>query len=469
MTMRDGFCVALLPVVVKRSTLLNWRDGPLPLTAEVMSGDGTELVTASSDVRRTAFHRRVHPILYPEPGGSTSSRHHRADISLSLPQIFGAQAKIVAFDLLIHGNFSSARADETEDGQDGILCVYLDAETSRPLEFIELLWHLCRHRKGRESLAATVVEWVEDQTETIMDPQVSRPLFTLTYAAVGDGSLMESDAGAPPFSLPGTAFEDWDQTDQWTWLFSSLTLPDRFAPPRHHRSDEFGSVIGLSSTWSARVLRDGIGFVALPSEATDESRATISSLAFYARTIYVDAMLLANIQARWINELADRLSDYAEAHIVHLPELACIDRDLTCFRATVWWRSIAQGTHGDRMLRAYQQQHELNEMLASSASESAVLIRQVSSELDKKTLEATQKTTQILTLLTVLGIPAGVVLTIWQGLGGGWGRLWVCAIVALVIAATLALTLAMPTRVRSHFRIRRPTQDGVRPTRIDEQ
>jgi hypothetical protein len=207
------------------------------------------------------------------------------------------------------------------------------------------------------------------------------------------------------------------------------------------------------------MLRDGLAFVSY-LDGTLQNESVKGLLAFYASTIYVDTMLLANIQARWINDLADLLADYGEAGSNRIGELSEIERGLTRFRATVWWRSVAQGSHGDRLLRAYQGQHELGDLFASSASEMSDLTRQASTELDQRSLEAARRTNQTVTLLTVVGVPLGIVFSLWQGLGGGWTRLLVCFVLFVAISVLLAGILVI-LHHRRRMRGRGPLLRGL--------
>lgn len=440
---RQPFVIVVMPIFGIPSAFRNWYPGPLPVKGVVPSGDGWIEIEATRQQRITAFYERAHNILYPSDRDLAGRRMHLLleddDVFQLIPDTQIKAVECLFYDDLLDSDVPKDDSDVNNNSRlPGLLCLHVSLSSSMPdLSLVRTLWKSLRDRQGRSELSSRVGKWLRSMgvPGAVMDTS-ALPFFTVSFAA------LKSAKTPRPVQMRGTAFDKWDVAQQWTWLLASLTPPDRFAP-QHHSSDT-GIDLAMSSTWTARVLRDGASFIGYEESVDGSQDLSFASLALYARTIYLDALLLGIIQRQWLNNLADRIGGTAIHHHREIAVVENIDRAVSQFRASVWWRAAAHGSNGDKLITAFQEQHRLQELLESSAVEISDLVRQARTEVQRKTLESAQKaqrsaerTERRVTLATLIALPSVPILTIWLGVSAKWGGLLI-AIGIYVVSVILA-------------------------------
>lgn len=429
--------VVVIPADADVEAFGDWIPGPLPVRGPVPSGDGVITIEADQGLRESAFHQRVHDLLYPSGQKSRGRRaHHWVKPGESLELCSGVPVEAVEclfFDDPLQPNEESSRP--LTGRAPGFLCLHTTITGPFTMTLVDALWHVVRDRVGRADLARSAGEWLRQMGVNGATLNGEATPYTVVF------TLLE-DPVAEPEHLPGTKYAEWLPRQQWTWLLSSLTPPNTYAPDIS--ATDTGDDISLSSAWSARVLRDGTAFVAIRSARTAHQEWLFESLALYVRSIYLDALLLGIIQNRWLNEFADSLASAAIHHERDLLVVEGLDRAMSRFRARFWWRAAARGSHADSLIKAYQDQHQLCELLDNSAAEVTDLVRQARTDVERRTLQSARRTESIVSFLTILGIPILPVLTVWATLYPSWMGLSIAVAVYLFVVAVLALVLRRP-------------------------
>jgi hypothetical protein len=429
--------VIIIPVRGDPSALLSWEAGPLPVTETIRQGSGMAEISATKERRATAFHSRVHNILYPNEDGRLERRAFRiADVTGSIKVAEGVE--MLAVECLLYDDPLEEQVGHEQGpvSLPGFLCLHMAFVSPLSMDMVRVLSYVLRDRTGRTALATEVTDWLRSIGSDLLVPDGSLPPYTVTFATLQ--SLVDPDR----IILDNTAYEGWDIVSQWTWLLSSWTPPERFAPPKSN--GDIGCELALSSTWSARVLRDGTAFIAREQNPDGSPDRSPPNLALYSRTIYLDALLLGLLQARWLNDCADRIGTIATHAIRDLATIETLDIGMSKFRASMWWRAVAHGSHGDQLVTAFQEQHRLPGLLSNSALEISDLVRQARTLVERKTLESTRRTERIVSVLTVVGLPLPPVLTVWATLSQTWYgflvALGVYAFIAIMLGAALLIS-----------------------------
>jgi hypothetical protein len=338
-------------------------------------------------------------------------------------------------------DFRSAADQLSSDAEPrGFLCLHATLPKTPTLETVRALWGVVRDRQGRSQTAGRVTSWLVAAGSPGIKVDASQPYYTIVFSGLEDASVL------PPVTDGGSAFGQWDALRQWTWLLASLTPPEYFAPVA--TDTDTGIELSLSTTLFARVLRDGTAFVARERTTTGVRDPSVSSLRFYVRTIYLDALLLGLLQRHSLNELADRIGSVAIRQDQEINVIEGFDKDLSRFRASLWWRAAAWGSHGDKLITAFQEENRLPELLSNSTIEVAELVRQARTGVEQATLASARRTERVVTLLTVVALPSVPILSVWQGVSGKWRGLPIALVVYLVVALALYTALRAAQRRR---------------------
>ena len=138
------------------------------------------------------------------------------------------------------------------------------------------------------------------------------------------------------------------------------------------------------------------------------------------RTVYADAIVLGLLQRLAYNGLAEELATLSSSASVN--ELRAIERRLSLIRNTVWSGHTSAHVIVNDLLRAYQQQHRLSELVEEVHVELADAARLAE-------LESTRRVELLLTLLTVMSAASGL-----AALGESSGLAWVGAAVVGTVA-----------------------------------
>ena len=253
-------------------------------------------------------------------------------------------------------------------------------------------------------------------------------------AALADGpqrafSVSFVSFTAPPEFRMSPAYASWTADRQWLWGMASATTEDRY-PPDPDDELLLRSLLKLSADWRALVLRDGAAFVGLrPHDPQRPSFLDLGQLLVH--TVYTDVFILGFLQRQVMHSYANRLAlelarDFDPALLSEL------EHDFIRVRTSLWWEKTTARGVGNTLLREFQLQNRLNELVAKvreDLSDSARLVQTESAGRQDVALGA----------LSILGLPFGLVFAVGSVLGEGPMVTFVCLAVSLVTVALLHL------------------------------
>jgi hypothetical protein len=253
-------------------------------------------------------------------------------------------------------------------------------------------------------------------------------------------TLARPAAGVLETPLESPAYDEWGAELQWLWMLASATSPGDYLPAPEDRAELLGSVIRLSASWQALVLRDGAAFLGSGTDMSSAYRLS-SDGEFHFRTIYLDALLVAQAQRLQLTRIADELAALADPMSDPEPLLG-LERQLTAFRNVYWWQHLGPQWHANNLLRAYRDSQEIDEIFDQVRDEIGDYSR-------KAHTAATQRTEALVGVLAVVGLPLGAALELVHGLGvhDPWWIAFALGLAALLVVGIL-LTGAGRTLLR---------------------
>lgn len=193
--------------------------------------------------------------------------------------------------------------------------------------------------------------------------------------------------------------------DQMLWMFASATPLDRFTPDP---SAPLPPKTLLSASWRCLVLRDGVAFVGLRPDSSDEFLRNVAP--GLVRSIYTDAILLGLLQRLAYHGIADELADLSAD--AGASRLRSVERRLSTIRNTVWGAHTTSHGFANDILRAYQDQQRLHELVDEVHVELADAARLAE-------LDSSRRVELLLTVLTVVSAAAALA-AVWTGSGVPW-------------------------------------------------
>ena len=387
-----GRTAVVLVVEVELDALPAWDEGPLPVGA-----------SETAAARRSYLNRRAAQALYGQ-----SRLHFDGGLPPGAPGRFEpAGVEVLRFDrgttrvnglLAVHGNLHS----------DGTALV----------EDLSLLADV-----GPESPARAWLELVLDGAGRAASTRRATTLVMTTPSGELTHGLPEPYAG-------------WDRELEWLWLLASATSPDTYLPPSQLGAGLHDSLVYLSAGWKALILRDGSAFLGSGADM-GSVYGLASDPEVHFRSIYLDAILLGMIQRLRLGAIADDLASFSDP--ANDPErLDELERELAGFRNAYWWRHLGSQWHGTEILRAYQRQHEIPELLDQ-------VVSQLGDSARVAQTAATQRTEALLGLLAVVGLPYGLAVAIFHSLEThDWQ--WLLVSLAAATVVTIGILLTKPGR-----------------------
>jgi hypothetical protein len=316
--------IVMVPVERDVGRMAGWRSGPLAV--ELPNGVATD-----ADARSQYFDRRAAAVLYGERG-DTARLHRRAARQLQ-------------------GGFELTALEWLGVGD---LC--------RPAGVV--LAHVAASYDDLDDLAAAWSDLVRWRDPVREKPELLRAVEAEIGASVGHVAAVSTFHVAFASGIPDGAANPFDgadlaRYDPWLFALAAAIRPGTFAPAPDDAAELRDARIGLSSDWSAMVLRAGAAFVGHP----DVDEAFVSAYAAsYVATIYADAFLLGMVQLHALHDLADDLSDL-EDPARHPRAVGRLDNELSRARNSLWWQHLTQHGPGNRLLLGYQTQHRLPELM----------------------------------------------------------------------------------------------------------
>ena len=271
---------------------------------------------------------------------------------------------------------------------------------------------------------------LNDRTGTFA---ISRP-YTVAFFTPGADHTPVLRA-APTEPLPPTA-------DRWLWQLASRSVPTDFPLAPETAARDFDHAVRISADWSALILRHGAAFLGHRPDTGEGDFYDFAAL--HARTVYLDALLLGQLQRDHIDRLTDDLSGVFDGTRL-APRVAALEKQIALFRSTYWRQHLTAHGAANSLLLAFQHQNRLPERFTEILAEAA----------DHSRLVQTQESQQIsgaLGVLTILGLPLGTALSILQVLGDQSVTHLLVALGLSVAATAAALTTRYGRLVVSSLR-----------------
>lgn len=392
--------IFVVPVRFEAARLDGWSAGPQPFA----NGD----IVADAESRAGYFDERIRRALY---GGEANHRRHLATPPAQAPGLEGLEIEAVEL----------AHARVPHEDVNGFLIVHGTLPASDPLRALASLAHLPpladpEARDGLESLGDGAVR---------IEPRAKR-VTTL--------SLFTPAAELPPVIPAG--YENWSTEEQWLWLLASATPFEDYPPDPSLREEIASSTLRLSRDWSALVLRDGAAFLGRrPDDGDDDP--FFGSAELYFRSIYLDALLLGMIQRAALVSIADDVAALGDP--IRCPgAVHALERRLTEFRNVYWWSHLSGHGPVNDLTAAYGRQHRLPELSRQVVEEVGYYASQVQTA-------AADRASTLLGLLTLVGLPLGAVIGVFQILSIDSAPALAVAVLAAILASVLVVaTVARP-------------------------
>lgn len=402
-------CAALiLPVDFDEAAVQHWTAGPAPFS------NGS--LIADADARATYFDDRVRRALYPV---DSTRRWHKFATERGEAAFRGFDVEAVE---LAHVRFAKGRVD-------AFLIVHGLLPTERPLETLALLSRL------PPLGGSDVRDWYESVTDgaALADPETKRATTWSFFTPAGE---LRS-------AFPRDGYQDWPPDMQWLWLLAAATPFETYPPDPAHRDELARSIRQLSRDWSVLMLRDGAAFLGHRPDRGQED-VYFSHAEVYFRSIYLDALLLGMMQRAALQAIADDVAELGDP-IREPKEVRRIERRLTEFRNVYWWRHLSGHGTVNELTRAYGRQHHLDEL-------SRQIVEEVTEYSRQAQTAAADRTNALLGFLTLVGLPLGLVIGVFQTLGIDSPLPLAIAAVSMVLLTIALLGAAAPTLLEPMLR-----------------
>jgi hypothetical protein len=373
----------------------SWKEGPLPLNLASSSIQSLSVEQADIDARMGYFQPRVRTALYGRPDKPSRWYEARRE-TVNGHAIFGVE--IIQSPSILRGH-------------SGVGVVHLEL-TGAPVNALHELRDLSASPQGKQT---------RKQLGQVLAPGTTmgasqNRATTVAHVTFADGP----DRVLPP------AYDDWDPSQQWLWLLASATPPDSFLPDLHEKA-LFDGTVYFSQDWRALVLRDGVAFLGLTPDPED-TRTFHHAAETYVHTIYLDVVVLGQLQKYALNQFADDIAS-TDLKSVTPDRLARFEERLFGIRNELWLRHVTIRGKGNELLERYQDQNHLSQLHESIVSDLADFARFVDAVTNRRITTAVG-------LITVLGLPLGLA---YAG-GQVWGR---ASPVTLAICTAIATTVAI--------------------------
>ena len=371
-----------------------WERGPMPFA------EGG--VVATADVRSGYFNDRSGQALYG------SDRVHRWAASGA-----GLEFPDPAFDVI---GVEVIRAPGTHLHRNGFVIVH----GRMPPSGVDLVDELHRLSLiGTDS--APLRRWCDEVLDRsgAVSANIKRAM-TMTYVTPAT-ELVSPLSGA---------YSAWPASLQWLWLLASTTPADAYLPAPEARAALAESLVRLSAGWQALVLRDGVAFLGSGPDMGPAYRL-FQDPEFHFRSIYLDTLLLGQLQRLILTQIADDLAAVSDPYL-DPQRLVNLEHELTKFRNVFWWRHLGPQWHANALLGAYQRQHEIPDLLDQISNE----LGDYSSKAERS---ATQRSEALLGVLAVVSLPVGAAeLTHALGI-----HEWIWRSLALAVALVLVVAILL--------------------------
>lgn len=369
-------------------------------------------VVATADVRSAYFNDRSGQALYG------SDRVHRWVVPGEGSAVFDSGLDVIGLEVI--------RAAGPHLDRNGFVIIH----GRMPPSSVELVEDLHRLSLiGADS--APLRRWCDEALDGsgAVCPDIKRAM-TMTYVTPATELVS-------PLSQ---AYSAWPASLQWLWLLASTTPADAYLPAPEALAGLAESLVRLSAGWQVLVLRDGVAFLGSGADMGPAYRL-FQDPEFHFRSIYLDTLLLGQLQRLILTRIADELAAVADPHL-DLQRLIRLEHELTAFRNVFWWRHLGPQWHANALLGAYQMQHEIPDLLEQISNE----LGDYSSKAERS---ATQRSEALLGVLAVVSLPVGAA-ELTHALGV---HEWIWNALALAIAMLLVVLILLTRPGRTLVRL----------------
>lgn len=376
--LRSSFLVVAELQLITEPTFEGWSEGPLPLAWRGEIGESP--LRMDAEQRQQYFSPRVKRRLYPgdrrfwkqcsyKSQGMTKVKFIEA---LFVPEEYEAGPRIF---VVLHG--------------------------SGPTQPVFPL--MAEIRKWSDELVdVTSAELDKDVLSSESGEGVRR--FSQIFAAMSESRLSVFDCE-----------DDWGVPMQTAWVLAQKWLGAVVSSPtashlRHVR--DTGGMIEASNEVSVVLVPDGAGVVAvgagINADPFDDwiinqppKSVTLGGYTqLMVHTIYADCFLMALQQSSGLNEIADRFG-VISGDVPRLADLRNLERWFAVFRSEVWWHQITELSEANELLRAFQRQHDLDDLMEEVGRDLGYLSDQIQTQNTVISSVAISLLTLILFPLTV--------------------------------------------------------------------
>ena len=370
-------CSLVVPVVGATPTE-GWNRGPMPWDWPRTPGRNDEQqAVADSRLRSTLVKPHAADILY---GKNDQQRSHR---------------RVANQDVLgWHVDGVELLAVPEHGGDDASLFViHLSAPNGfDPSAGLAHLGDVAPERttKTRDAVDAVIRNSLPGAR--LRDRPTDRHAYVLSHTVFDDGM----EASTPPLGdspLPVHL--------QWSRLLASANTQDALGGPLLEPGQHWFD-LALSTSWCVSVLARGAAFVGLtpPSDTYHETGRVL------ARSVYLDAVLLALLQQEIVNDLTTRVPALL-VRDSRLQDRLDLQRQLINYRAGVWLQTVSESQHMNNVLTTLQRQIDL-------AAKQAELVTDIADLAQISQQEANRRITVLLNVLIAVSAGAAVAALIYD-------------------------------------------------------
>lgn len=373
----------------------SWSDGPLPVVFAVKDG---QFERATGELRSTFYGEEVRQVLYGGGIDATAgwaSRLHRF-VSSDLTAEESPDCELLALELLC---VEVGEAEESLDAISTSLCVLHlvvrgsmakpAAQGDRDLLALQRLLHPERHRdEPLPAELAAAVGIAGPVLREALDNQ--QPWFVLVRTA--------SDAASFPSTLRGA---------------SAGAVPQQLETALNESLSE--TSMDLSSKWAVDIHPRGIGFARRLWNRDEPDDFFDTAAPAYARSIYLDVLLLVRVQNDLLSELRLQMATTPlpdSGNVDEMKRVIRLQRSVSLYRIRIWWSSLGRGSFQDSWLRQMQSEYDLRPRMEDLEAESAgvnSLLASVSEleaiESRSRQLRTSQTFSALLFLVALLTVP----------------------------------------------------------------
>lgn len=225
-------------------------------------------------------------------------------------------------------------------------------------------------------------------------------------------SLIDERAARP---LPDD-YSTWETKEQVAWCTACKWPGTTSSLPSRREIEDLrsqGCVLNPLRRLSMVVHHNGAGIVATTSNAATNvfphwtageaspGKGNNEYAELQVHTLFVDCFIVGLLQRAGLNGIADRFSLMAN-HRPRVHEMMDLERAFAEFKSAIWWHQVTEESTANDLLRAFQTQYRLDDMLAEVGRDIAHYSGQIQTLSNARGTAAVTVLTIVIVPLTVL-------------------------------------------------------------------